>query len=81
VAISKCLQSREEGTYANLYKQIQGRKILGKESEIRRISQYKKREQDNETEDRGSSEEWCFSGNPKKFNMLVQVLQVRTKSK
>jgi hypothetical protein len=30
---------------------------------------------------KGNNDEWCFSGNPKKFNMLVQLVQVDTKSK
>jgi hypothetical protein len=61
-------------------KQLQGRKILGRESEIRRISPYKKREQDNEGEDKGSSEEWYSSGNPKKISKK-KVTPIRTLAK
>jgi hypothetical protein len=56
---------------------------LGRKSEIRRISWYKEREQNYEGEDSGyyKDKEQCFSGNPKKFNMLLQPLQAGTQNK
>jgi hypothetical protein len=71
VAINKWLQSSQEGNYANLYEQTYGRKILERKSEIRKISQYKEREQDYEGKDTRCYKEWCFIGDFNKFNMLV----------
>jgi hypothetical protein len=51
VVINRWLQFSQEGNYANLYEQTYGRKTLGRESEIRRISWYKEREQDYEGKD------------------------------
>jgi hypothetical protein len=48
VAINKWIQSSKERDNAYLYQQIIGRKLLERESEIRRIPQYKQREQDYE---------------------------------
>jgi hypothetical protein len=75
------IQSSKERDNAYLYQQIVGRKILERESEIRRISWYKEREQNYEGEDPGCYKEWCFSGNPKTFNTLVQPIQTGTQSK
>jgi hypothetical protein len=78
IVSQKWIQSGKEGNYTNLYQQTYDRKVLKRESEIRRISWYKEREQDYEGEDSGCYKEQCFSGNPKKFNMLVQLIQAGT---
>jgi hypothetical protein len=53
VAINKWIQSSKEKNYAYLHQQKFVRKVLERESEIRRISQYKEREQNHEREDPG----------------------------
>jgi hypothetical protein len=81
VAINKWIQSSKQRDYAYLYQQTYERKVLGIESEIRRISRYKEGEQDYERKNSGCYKERCSSGNPEIFNMLVQLLQAGTQSK
>jgi hypothetical protein len=81
VAINKWIQSSKERDYAYLYQQTFGRKLLERESEIRRIPQYKQREQDYEGKDSGCDKEWGSSRNPKTPNTMVQSVQAGTQSK
>jgi predicted transcriptional regulator len=80
VAINKWLQSGKERDNAYLYQQTFGRKVLGRESEIRRISQYKEREQNYEGQNPRCYKELRSSGNIETFNTLVQPVQAGIQS-